>query len=309
MDRPFFSIVLPTYNRAHFLKKAIDSVLHQTFVNWELIIVDDGSIDGTSVLISTYTDLRIRYHYQENQERSAARNNGIAIAKGTYICFLDSDDYFLENHLQNFYNKIISIGNPIAFLYCNVKFEFENGTFHDLVYEYEFEGNLDFILRTTIHSQQTCIHQSIFKKYSYNITFRIGEDIELWMWIFNEYPVIHVPFHSVVVVHHGERSVEIKNTESYRSIIPLYKHIFKKPNPGNKIPVRKKLYLYSALYFGISRSYIINKKKWNAIYYLSKSLLLSPFVIESKHRLYLIVKLLFTRNYCSYYCKHEIVTI
>ena len=76
---PFFSIIIPTYNRAHLISMAIDSVIAQTFENWELIIVDDGSTDNTKELVDNYCsiDKRIRYIYQENAERSAARNNGI----------------------------------------------------------------------------------------------------------------------------------------------------------------------------------------------------------------------------------------
>jgi len=102
--KPFFSIIVPTYNRAHLISKAIESVIAQSFVNWELIIVDDGSTDKTMDLIASYQekDTRIRYIYQENAERSAARNNGIDHAKGEYICFLDSDDYYLKKNLNTF---------------------------------------------------------------------------------------------------------------------------------------------------------------------------------------------------------------
>jgi glycosyltransferase involved in cell wall biosynthesis len=95
----FFSVIIPTYNRANLLSTAIDSVLNQTFNDFELIVVDDGSIDGTKELLKEYQekDSRVRYIYQENAERSAARNSGIKNAKGTYICFLDSDDYFELN--------------------------------------------------------------------------------------------------------------------------------------------------------------------------------------------------------------------
>jgi len=93
---PFFSIIIPTYNRASMIPKAIESVLQQTFVEWELIIIDDGSIDNTAEIVKTYTDSRIKYIWQENQERSVARNKGISIAKGRYICFLDSDNKYYE---------------------------------------------------------------------------------------------------------------------------------------------------------------------------------------------------------------------
>ena len=81
---PFFSIIIPTYNRAHLISKAIESVIAQTFENWELIIVDDGSTDETKDLILSYQNkvARIRYIYQQNAERSAARNNGIDKSKG-----------------------------------------------------------------------------------------------------------------------------------------------------------------------------------------------------------------------------------
>ncbi len=75
MHHPFLSIIIPTYNRAHTLRRPIDSILAQTFTDWELIIVDDGSTDDTKEIIEAYKDPRIRYVWQENQERSAARNH------------------------------------------------------------------------------------------------------------------------------------------------------------------------------------------------------------------------------------------
>ena len=95
-----FTIIIPTYNRAAFLPNAIESVLAQTYTNWELIVVDDGSTDNTKDVVSQYSDSRIIYIYQQNAERSAARNNGIAHAKGDYVCFLDSDNVMLPNRLQ-----------------------------------------------------------------------------------------------------------------------------------------------------------------------------------------------------------------
>ena len=99
-----FSIILPTYNRAYLLPYAIESVIEQSYKNWELIIVDDGSTDNTRDLVKKYKkkDKRITYIYQDNSERSAARNNGILRASGEWVCFLDSDDKYLSNHLSMF---------------------------------------------------------------------------------------------------------------------------------------------------------------------------------------------------------------
>jgi glycosyltransferase involved in cell wall biosynthesis len=103
---PFFSIIIPTYNRAHTIRRPLDSILAQTFTDWELIIVDDGSTDDTQSVVDSYHDVRISYVWQENQERSAARNHGIRLAKGEWICFLDSDDEYLPEHLQILFDGI-----------------------------------------------------------------------------------------------------------------------------------------------------------------------------------------------------------
>ena len=89
-----FSIITPTFNRAHLLSRAIESVLAQSFSDWEMIIMDDGSSDnsGDVVRIFSDVDLRISYHYSENQGAAAARNLGASFASGRYITFLDSDD-------------------------------------------------------------------------------------------------------------------------------------------------------------------------------------------------------------------------
>lgn len=94
------SIVMPVYNQELYIGQAIQSVLDQTYPDFELIIIDDGSTDGTPDRIRTFTDTRIRYIFQDNQERSAARNLGLSMAKGTYVAFLDADDFWLPTYLE-----------------------------------------------------------------------------------------------------------------------------------------------------------------------------------------------------------------
>jgi glycosyltransferase involved in cell wall biosynthesis len=96
------SIITPTFNREKFLPAAIESVLQQTYSNWELIIVDDGSKDNTKTLIDTYSvkDNRIKYYFQENQGQSIARNKALSVASGEFICFLDSDNYWTKDKLE-----------------------------------------------------------------------------------------------------------------------------------------------------------------------------------------------------------------
>ena len=96
----FFSVIIPTFNRKGFLEPAVNSVLDQTFADLELIIIDDGSDDGTRDLIPSYNDTRITYCYQKNNGVAAARNSGLNKAKGKFIAFLDSDDRWTPEKLQ-----------------------------------------------------------------------------------------------------------------------------------------------------------------------------------------------------------------
>lgn len=103
-DKPTVSIILPTYNRAEFLPEAFESVKSQTYTNWELHVVDDGSTDHTRTLVEQCAaDLKQPVHYlwQQNQGAYGARNTGLDFARGLYIAFYDSDDLWLPHHLQH----------------------------------------------------------------------------------------------------------------------------------------------------------------------------------------------------------------
>jgi glycosyltransferase involved in cell wall biosynthesis len=101
------SIIIPTYNRALIIEKAIASVMNQSNGNWELILVDDGSKDETEEVVKPYLiDSRIKYLYQENKGACAARNNGAKMASHDYLGFFDSDDYIGEDWVADFIQKI-----------------------------------------------------------------------------------------------------------------------------------------------------------------------------------------------------------
>jgi glycosyltransferase involved in cell wall biosynthesis len=97
---PQVSVIIPAYNRADMIGDAIQSVLDQTYADWELIVVDDGSEDNTADVIAGYDDPRISYIYQDNRKLPGARNTGIRAASGPYVAFLDSDDLFLPHKLE-----------------------------------------------------------------------------------------------------------------------------------------------------------------------------------------------------------------
>jgi glycosyltransferase involved in cell wall biosynthesis len=103
---PFFSIVIPTYNRALLVEQSIRSVLAQSFDDFEIVIVDDGSTDNTEPVVSSLTSTKVLYFKKTNEERGAARNFGIGKASGKYVVFLDSDDLMKKNHLEVLYDHL-----------------------------------------------------------------------------------------------------------------------------------------------------------------------------------------------------------
>ncbi len=120
--KPFFSVIITTYNRAALLTRALDSLLAQSEQDWEAIVVDDGSQDSTYCTAMSYLkkDERISYIRQLNRGEAEAKNTGIRAARGKYVTFLDSDDEYSTLHLS--YRKSILLANPaIKFLHGGIK--------------------------------------------------------------------------------------------------------------------------------------------------------------------------------------------
>lgn len=137
-NNPLVSIIIPTYNRAHLIGETLDSVLAQTYENWECIIVDDGSTDNTEEVVSAYVqkDSRFQFHHRPDIHKpggNGARNYGFTLSKGEYINWFDSDDIMhkdhLKLHMQNFEN------NPSIVLSCSKAWVFQN-TVENVVEEF-----------------------------------------------------------------------------------------------------------------------------------------------------------------------------
>ena len=125
------SVILPTYNGAtrgngEYLRQALESVLNQSYENFELIIINDGSTDNTENLIKSYRDKRIIYLKNEsNKGLGATRNRGLRIVKGDYICFLDDDDLYYENRINTQLNKMLEDNSDVSI--CGVDIIDEKG--------------------------------------------------------------------------------------------------------------------------------------------------------------------------------------
>lgn len=185
------SVVIPTYNREEFLADAIDSVLSQTLMPLEVIVVDDGSTDASGKLLNKYQD-KIKIIRQKNSGVSVARNSGIRIARGSIIAFLDSDDIWLPNKLER------QIGHfetdlSVSVVHSDV-FLLENGhrrraregreKFSGRCYSQFFLGTPAFPILSTVAVRASALrHVGYFDEQ-----LRTSEDIDLWLRIARTYP-------------------------------------------------------------------------------------------------------------------------
>lgn len=271
-----FSIVIPTYNRASFIEKAINSVLSQSYINWELIVVDDASTDHTMEVLSKYTDPRIHILSNEiNRERSAARNKGIDFAQGEYICFLDSDDYYLPVHLETMHREILVQQHPIALLHSDVSVRSTDGLeIRQIHYAYDPIQNItESVLSNHIQPNSVAIHRSILAQFRFDLTLSVNEDVYLFAQISTVFPVIHIAELTVVWVIHTSNTKNMLNDYLTPQLFATQK-IFRDPSitVSNRFKRNKYFELYSQLiYFHAS-----NKKSILSISYFIKGLLISP---------------------------------
>jgi glycosyltransferase involved in cell wall biosynthesis len=121
MSTPKVSVVIPSYNRAEYIAATLDSVLAQTYTDFEIIFVDDGSADSTKTILEKYCkrDSRVKYIYQNNSERAIARNAGMKQAQGDYICLVDSDDIWYPHKLER-QIKVMEANPEAGFSYAAV---------------------------------------------------------------------------------------------------------------------------------------------------------------------------------------------
>ena len=185
---PFFSVIIPLFNKAEYVERTLNSVLLQSFDDFEVIIVNDGSTDNSLKIAESFTDDRIVIYSKDNKGVSTARNYGVTKATSNYIAFLDADDIWKPNHLNALHNLIVDM--PSCALYCmgyikqkseKSKIRAQFGTIADgykgVVSGY-FKNSLPF---TIAGMGAVAVNKAKFIEvggFTEGVTH--GEDIELW---------------------------------------------------------------------------------------------------------------------------------
>ena len=246
------SVIIPTYNRKEMLKRAIQSVLIQSYTPYEIIVIDDGSDDGTKEWLKDNFP-NVKYIYQMNSGVSSARNKGIKFARGDWIALLDSDDEWLPSKLKDQANEIES--NPAAkFLHTN-EIWIRNGVRvnqmkkHKKYGGYIFEKCLDMC---RISPSSVLIKKDIFDEIGmFDETLKVCEDYDLWLRFASKYPVhfLDQPLIKKYGGHSDQLSKVDDGIESYR--IRSLKKIMnsgilnKKQKTITKDVLVKKMYIYA----------------------------------------------------------------
>jgi len=209
---PYFSVIIPTYNRAHLIADTIQSVLDQSFTDFELLIVDDGSTDDTKEVVTSINDERINYIWQENGERGKARNHGVLKAKGHYVFFLDSDDAIATAYLAHAFEQIKAKNEPEFF---HIRYKLVNG---------DSSLPAPHLKSATIHQKvnrqnqfacQFFLRKDIALRYPFseNRDLKIGEDWYVILRIGQRYR-FHFSNEVLGEIRQGERSMEAPTTST-----------------------------------------------------------------------------------------------
>lgn len=207
-ENPYFSVVIPTYNRAHLITKTIASVLAQQDPDFEIIVIDDGSRDNTEEVVRGVADKRVTYYQKENAERAAARNYGAARARGRYINFFDSDDLLYPNHLSVARSLILKEHEPEIF---HLGFEMRDAEGRLLYRVDSLKGNLNEQLPrgNLLSCNGVFVRRDVALAFPFNEDRELSasEDWELWLRLASRYPVHYSNEVTSIIVNHDERSV------------------------------------------------------------------------------------------------------
>ena len=281
------SVIIPVYNSERYISEAVESVLNQTYRNLQVIVINDGSTDGTERALEPYMD-HINYFFQENRGVAAARNVGIRSSRGRYIAFLDSDDIWMPEKLENQVSYMI--GHPeFKFLYSDyVYFNDDNLDVKDSIPLYKNAKPAGCIFHNLVmsshflHTSTVLAKREIIEEVGgFDERFRLGEDYELWLRISAIYDIGYVEgVFSGYRRHPGSLTANNYNQEVPWEIRAIEKNLKANPDKARELKpprIRRRL---SEIYKSFGHSSFIKGLYEVARYHYRKHILLSPFNLK-----------------------------
>lgn len=190
-----FSVIIPLYNKENSIEKTLNSVFNQSFSNYEIIIINDGSTDKSEEKVKTFSDERLRVISNENKGVSQARNLGIELAKGTLIAFLDADDYWFPTHLEALFQLHKNFPES-GLLATNYQFYYSDKKTIQPVFEgipkEKWSGILNDFFKSSMKyrlawTSAVAVKKEVFEKVGNFKNYNAGEDNEMWLRIALKY--------------------------------------------------------------------------------------------------------------------------
>lgn len=230
-----FSVVISVYNKAKFVANTIQSVLSQTYQDFEIVIVNDGSTDESEAEIFHFKDERIRYIFQENQGAGGARNTAIKAAKYDYIALLDADDYWYPFFLEEIKKSIEKF--PEEYVFATAMQKKIGDRVFDKDYSVDFKNEeiikVDFFeasfLSSILSSSSTVLHRDVFHKIGfYNPSIKSGQDTDFFIRVGLQFNIV---FSTKTAVQHIARknslsvsTVTLKDKANFKAYEKLEKN-------------------------------------------------------------------------------------
>ncbi|HNF47721.1 MAG TPA: glycosyltransferase family A protein [Chitinophagaceae bacterium] len=293
---PFFSVIIPTYNRAHLIGKTLESLVRQEFKDFEIIVVDDGGTDNTKEVVEGFKDNRIKYYWKENAERGAARNFGASKASGKYLNFFDSDDLAYPQHLL-ISKKIIEENNSPAVFHLGYEMRSPSG---DLIKKNNSVGNSAFkelLIRSYLSMN------SVFLKYDVWNEIRFNEDRKLVIsedWLFYLKLAVRYGWASFdenitsCIVQHSKRSMNTTSGDACVASAKIFKNSLEEDKLfSEKLSTSQKNIIFAEPISVAALRFAVEKKKIKSIKTFAKAASLNYKTLFTKRTLAIIKHLLF----------------
>jgi glycosyltransferase involved in cell wall biosynthesis len=289
---PFFSIIVPTYNRAQLIRQTLETLLVQSYRHFEIIVVDDGSQDNTAEVIHSMDQPDIRYFKKENGERAAARNFGARQARGVYVNFFDSDDLALENHLSEA-SKLLESHAEAEWFHLGYAWADPQGQVFRKVDHYTGKTLNHYMASgNPLSCNGVFIRKDIILQFPFNEdrALSASEDYELWCRLAARFPLYYTNTVTSLVIDHENRSVRTINGERLIQRLQLLMRYLSEDQTVvryfgkafNKIKMDSNSYI--ALHLANEARY-----KGKSILYLGKALRNSSALLKTK-RFYATIK-------------------
>lgn len=275
--QPLFSIIVPTYNREKLIGKTLDSILSQSFADFEVLVIDDGSKDGTEGVVGAINDARLSYFKKENAERGAARNYGIKKARGQYITFVDSDDLLYANHFDEAAKYLQTHTNAPVF---HLAYEYRDTEGKLLATQTHWKNlNRQLVYGNVISCIGIFIKREILKDdlvFSEERALSGTEDWLLWLRLAARFSFGYSNEVTACMINHESRSVLNYDEESMRLRTELLLQNLRADQifmnaMGRYLPIiEAHMYSYMAIHLAMSG------KKGDALRYFWKALIQNP---------------------------------